>query len=231
MSAQVLLRRIYGRNVPAGALEEHFWSTFVNTARDVEIRVAENLLAESAFFYLRQMDQVRDDRVRAILRQWDDARKLRAQEEEAEGRQITIVVRSSDALRKAKNELVELIKSDIEVQRAILESIRRRVRDHYQYRLTSIPFEILQNADDAVLELCYTTEGPTPDWSSDEFVVSTDGEFLLFQHWGRPVNWYQIGDQLEARRLGFDRDLEKMLTHCCPAKLFSGRISRDISAA
>ncbi|MFN7995289.1 MAG: hypothetical protein U0Q18_16900 [Bryobacteraceae bacterium] len=34
-SAHVLLRRIYGRNVPKDVLEERFWGTFLNTAREV----------------------------------------------------------------------------------------------------------------------------------------------------------------------------------------------------
>jgi hypothetical protein len=211
-SAQVLLKRIYGRNVPHDVLEERFWSTFLNTAREVEIRVAENLLAESAFFYLRQMDQVNHDLVRAVLRAWDDARKLKAQEDEAKDRQLAIVERAGLALKLARQQLISLIKDDANVQRAILDSIRRRIRDHYQYRLTSIPFELLQNADDAVLELCYTIEGPTPDWALEDFVISTDGRMLCFQHWGRPINSHQLADKAEGRRRGFDRDLEKMLT-------------------
>ncbi|MFN7995290.1 MAG: hypothetical protein U0Q18_16905 [Bryobacteraceae bacterium] len=158
------------------------------------------------------MDQVNHDRVRAVLRAWDDARKLKAQEDEAKDRQLPIIERAGLALKSARQQLISLIKDDADVQRAILDSIRRRIRDHYQYRLTSIPFELLQNADDAVLELCYTVEGPIPDWALEEFVIWADRRMLCFQHWGRPINSHQLADQAEGRSRGFDRDLEKMLT-------------------
>ena len=101
--------------------------------------------------------------------------------------------------------------SPTDAQRELLSLVRSRIRDHYQYTLESLPFELFQNADDASVEM--TQMVPEADAGSSRIVVEYDDVALRLAHWGRPINRFRVSgfSAEEGRARGFDRDLEKML--------------------
>jgi hypothetical protein len=113
--------------------------------------------------------------------------------------------------RKSCDSLGQLIETSAEAQNQCLEAVREKIRMS-QYTPDSIPFELFQNADDAVAQL-RTLQGPSrpPDASSFRYAVDTDGRSLWFASWGRAINRHQAAGFDDSVR-GFDQDLEKMLT-------------------
>ena len=110
-----------------------------------------------------------------------------------------------------------LIETNPEVQEVVLESVRKKMRD-FQYTENSIPFELYQNADDAVVEQLEIDAHPEPvtvpeklnTGETSRFVMQKEGNKIRFMHWGRPVNSIGTGG-FPGRERGFHQDLEKML--------------------
>jgi hypothetical protein len=98
-----------------------------------------------------------------------------------------------------------LLLGEPDVQGAILAAVRKVIRDHFAYAPESVPFELLQNADDATVELG-ELGGVVPGW----FAVSLEEGRLAFLHAGRAINQAGLGGTSISGR-GFERDLEKML--------------------
>ena len=73
-----------------------------------------------------------------------------------------------------------------------------------------MPFELWQNADDAVVELdllgCDCTRADDLG-----FVVEQGQRTIDFVHWGRPINEFKGAGGNDFRERGFDQDLEKMI--------------------
>jgi len=93
------------------------------------------------------------------------------------------------------------IEHDDRLHAPLLAAVRRKV-EQYQYRPASIPFELLQNADDALGERLRLD----PDALLDaKFVVARFNGGFDIMHWGRQIN-------RGKRPLDHHRDLEKMLT-------------------
>ncbi|MBK5303805.1 MULTISPECIES: sacsin N-terminal ATP-binding-like domain-containing protein [Gammaproteobacteria] len=174
----------------------------------LEIGAAHRLILDSLHFYLRQLS-VGSEAIKTALRACDIERTKIA-EAEADQRDAP---EARAAQRKAMESLAELIGKDREIQTTVLHGVRSKLED-YQYDSTSIPFELFQNADDAVMELgqivAYPAEGIEIPDASRRLIVEVDGDTLRFMHWGRPINARgPVGFGGDAR--GYGHDLEKML--------------------
>jgi hypothetical protein len=118
--------------------------------------------------------------------------------------------------REALLDIQRMIEDDSTAREALLHGVRNKMRD-YQYKPESIPFELFQNADDAVRERReideYVHSGASnairEDTECDRFVVHADSGTVTFMHWGRPLN--STGDPFPGRDFGYHRDLDKML--------------------
>lgn len=100
----------------------------------------------------------------------------------------------------------------------ILDGIRERISDN-QYEISSIPFELFQNADDAVsefqqLQLADGRSAFDPS-AIGRFVVEQTDSVVRFLHWGRPVNFTGRGINVRSE---FGSDLERMLMLGATAK-------------
>jgi len=190
------------------------WSSFAE-ADQITLSVARQLILEGLQHSLQQLPKVRrHPTIEAALVRVEKARRDRASAQER-GRQGS---RADDTYRSAVQELGAVVASDGDVQRVILDGIRERISDN-QYETSSIPFELFQNADDAVSEFqqLQVAEGRTP------FDLSTIGRFVFeqtdsvarFLHWGRPVNF--TGRSGNGRS-EFGSDLERMLMLGATAK-------------
>lgn len=206
-TARQLLRRVYVQ--PDAGLAE-FWER-LREGEQKDIRVAQNQLTEDLFGLVRQLGLHGHPSISSPLGRWDRARRQLVELEDLAGAEAIQRRTEAEAEKKAAREqLKQLLESDAEVQELFLGAVRERLEHHYQYRPASVPFEIFQNADDAVVELgeMYGDEA-LPAESAEFHMVVTPSE-LTFAHWGRPINTFRRGG-FDGRARGFDADLEKML--------------------
>ena len=180
-------------------------------SEQLDIKIAQNLLLDSAFFYVQQLEmRDMDSNLSTILQNWDEARRR-----QAEGAHTDNTGQANEAageLQQEQQELQNLIQSDESAQHSLLTALRRKVKDHYQYKPRSVPFEIFQNADDAVVELL-ELRGNSHSDNRDEtrFVIKQEDDRIAFIHWGRPINKFRSAHIDYAQSRKFKRDLEKML--------------------
>ncbi|OYT68654.1 MAG: hypothetical protein CFK52_14600, partial [Chloracidobacterium sp. CP2_5A] len=138
---------------------------------------------------------------------WDKAR-----EAEAEADSLGIDARRRQAeeqRRNAKDAIRGLLQANPEVQAALLRAVAGKLAQ-YQYDAASVPFELWQNADDAVCELGKLGETMTSA-DEDRFIAKSDGARLVAVHFGRLINQYRLPGGPSREELGYKRDLEKMV--------------------
>jgi hypothetical protein len=210
-TAEHLLVRVF--NQPHANLDA-LWASFAE-ADQITLSVARQLILESLQNSLQQLPRVRrHPTIEAALGRVDKARRDRASAQE-HGRRGS---KAEDVYRLAVQGLGEVVASDGDVQKVILDGIRERISDN-QYEISSIPFELFQNADDAVTEFqqLQVADGRAPfDPSAiGRFVVEQADGVARFLHWGRPVNFTGRGVNVRSE---FGSDLERMLMLGATAK-------------
>jgi hypothetical protein len=203
-TAEDLLGQLY--NQPYADLSS-LWALFEN-ADQVTLDVARMMILDGLPQSLRQLGSAsKNKKISAMLSEIDKARQDLASAKTA-GRKTA---GSQDYFDDVLSKLAELVKNDDEVQAALLSGARERVSQN-QYELDSIPFEIFQNADDAVSELqqMQQAEGrPEFDCKTiGRFVMQNSDSLVRFMHWGRPVNY---AGRNASHRPDFANDLERML--------------------
>lgn len=167
-------------------------------------------LLNSGDFYVRQLGGDHNRKLKDNLRKWDKAKNLEA-ESEAFARQKAATYESSRGIRQeARDELKKLLTEDEDVHEFMVNAVKDKLRS-YQYDISSIPFELFQNADDAYQEAL--TLGTPAFIEAPLFSIDIDNTSIVFCHWGRLINEYHSVSLPDiGKKLGFDRDLEKMLT-------------------
>ncbi len=213
-STKVLLTKVYG--IELNSIEA-IWEDLLNSDQ-LDIQVAENYLIESAPHVLRTLG-IKDDfsiPARLILTRLKELDDLRHQK--AEYKQQGLEKEQQDTERSVQEKLSKLsnlLKKNEGVKDILLKSVRRKITEH-GYRQQSIPFELFQNADDAVVEWQEMSLPIQLEDQRKEFVVVMGDRKLSFIHAGRPIGCFQHPDHPQAknryRNIGYDRDLEKMLT-------------------
>jgi hypothetical protein len=220
-----LLRKAAGRIVAdfyGMTLETGLDNLFKGLTEDDirQIRVVQTYLLDHMPASLRQFDLSAQPQLCELLRRMDAVHRLQVEEyvldeekrsikrkSDQQRRQVQQEFRerkSDQQRRQVQQEFLKALK-DPAVRDALLNAVRRKMNEHYQYQEDSVPFELLQNADDACVE--FKRLGGIPgDW----FTIARDGDSLAFLHAGRPINVTGPGDR-KLRDSGFDRDLEKML--------------------
>lgn len=204
-----LLTEVYDQRFPN---IDRLWEE-LDKSDQVDIDLAKALILENIPFYLKILGAHEYPALRDRLKRFRESAR---QEKE-----FGATARADGYRRKKEQELKalqNLIESDETAQRAILDSVQRKIKD-FQYQPESVPFELFQNADDALrhLELIHHYTAKADDLDVQElpaairrFVISADTTTISFMHWGRAINQY--GSQgFPGRERGFDRDLENML--------------------
>lgn len=175
----------------------------------LDISIAQARVIDNAFLILEQYGLKNDQRLGPVIRAWDAANKLVAEQSsgaalpESGGR---------DANREredAKTKLRDLLENDVQAQLRVASAVRQRIEKHYQYTIHSIPFEIFQNADDASIQLRKHFDEPERIEGARVFRVFRSEETIVFVHFGRCINQYPR-DRPELRSK-FDDDLWSML--------------------
>ena len=169
----------------------------------LEIQTAYRLILHDIPLYLRQLSIHHD----GISKKLQDHRRALSELELDNNRY------NQKKLEDSREALTQLIVEDNHAQQAVLNAVKAKLND-YQYDLSSIPFELFQNADDAAVELGEMLAVSTEDCSIPEgarrLIVESNQTGLRILHWGRPVN-ARGPVRFDGASRGFDQDLEKML--------------------
>jgi hypothetical protein len=202
-STKVLLKRVYGVEPNI----EEIWEDLLNSDQ-LDIRVAEKLVMKSASYILRVLG-IQDLSVKNLLNNLDD---LCYKEAEYEVQGLEREQATEQEIQEKLSELSNLLKNNEGVKYSLLKSVREKIKLH-GYRPQSIPFELFQNADDAVVEWQKMSSPTELEDERKEFVVVMSDRQLLFIHAGRPIGCFQHPDhpQRKYRNEGYHRDIEKML--------------------
>jgi hypothetical protein len=207
-SALYLLKRVYGRH-PSNL--DDLWN---EKGEQLDLKVAQEIILKHSVFYFRQLGSKRLTTLKQILNEWEDLETREEQIKIAGSRELSLkhgdIIANQERLR---SELRRKLENESDVQSQLLEAVRHKIEEDFQYSEESIAFELFQNADDASRELlqiggndCY----PKPDI----FYMHWDNFRMVFAHSGRAINnqlrnrAFTYEDGVEA---GFNRDLEKML--------------------
>lgn len=202
-AAKVLMRSLGFRSERMDQLER-LWEELENTGQ-LDLAVTRGLILDSSFQYIKGQLGVKSEKLARIFKTWDDARYALGANEQLDNPDSREVERAKRAIKTVQQDLCRLLESDPEVQGDVLAAVQKKLLD-YQYALDSIPFELFQNADDALVELDALDQEPTSQESSGRaFKILSEGATLDFLHWGRPIN-------SGGRAREYHRDLEKMLT-------------------
>jgi len=173
-----------------------------------DIRLTQNLLLDEAMICLRQNQFSEDSEVAQWVRKRFDLRTRQAEREilEEEGTPLSKSLQNLDRdLQDIKQKLRQLLETNSETCKILLEGVRRRIQDA-NYDIASVPFEVFQNSDDACYEL---KEMGCPDVRQQMKIIMKK-KTLYFVHWGRGINQARWGST-DYRKRGYHEDLIKML--------------------
>ncbi|UQN06499.1 sacsin N-terminal ATP-binding-like domain-containing protein [Deinococcus sp. QL22] len=171
-----------------------------------DLLYTQDVIIQDSISYIRyQLSLPGQNPLNALFARWESARLLEA--EEHHNRLVRRKGQAAEQIEGLRDELRDAFENeDSEVLPRLLEAVRRRVQDA-QYLPTSVPFELLQNADDALEELQVMRQGGQVD---DTFVVEIGADTLTFMHWGRAINQFALPG-FNGEIHGFKGDLKKML--------------------
>ena len=201
-SAEAILGFVFCEN---GINLQPLWDALTQPSQ-LHIRIAQNRVVEAAQSFLRQVGAHHTNEIRQVLKDWDTADRRRAEAEE-NNRQVPLEVQHQ--LTEAKKRLRALLAGHQETQQSTLAAVRSKIAQ-YQYDPNSVPFELWQNADDALVES--SVRGFDCEWADAlGFVVEGGDTTVAFGHWGRLINKFQGAEGRNFRECGFDQDLEKMV--------------------
>jgi hypothetical protein len=208
-TAEYLLKNVYEQqNCDLTAL----WDE-LNKSEQLDVRTALRLVMKHIPFYLDQLGVHKDKLISPVYNLWNESRyKIEEYHDNPEQSE-----KYQQEEENKRQELQCLIETDPKVQKVVLDSVRKKMKD-FQYTEKSIPFELYQNADDAAVEQLEIDIHPesisVPEklntGETSRFVVQKEGSTIRFMHWGRPVNSIGTGG-FPGRERGFHQDLEKML--------------------
>ncbi|GAA5502367.1 hypothetical protein Dxin01_02111 [Deinococcus xinjiangensis] len=184
---------------------EELWKE-LSASDQFDLLYTQDIIVQDSISYIKhQLSLPGDHPLNDLFRRWESARQKEAEERynsmvKARG----VAGREIESLRQELRAAFEQENPDI-LER-LLEAVRIRVRTA-QYEVSSIPFELLQNADDALAELQVMRPSQP---LHDIFVVNEQPGRLTFMHWGRAINQF-AAPGFDGEKQGFKGDLRKML--------------------
>ncbi|MBR9910600.1 MAG: hypothetical protein GYB33_09645 [Gammaproteobacteria bacterium] len=199
-SCEILLDKIYRQAIRLDDL----WDD-LNHSEQLDIAVARAIIMDDIVHHLKELRVTRPSIGKLVYEYKQDHQR------------VIEAGLNRQKYQSRRKEIVESIRLEIEsnseLQSELLEAKCRKLKD-YQYQDSSVPFELFQNADDALQErLEIEGDGAHLPEVQRRFIVEQKQQGLSFYHWGRELNQYRtIDGRLDGRARGFDADLEKMLT-------------------
>lgn len=210
-SSRIVLRDVYCKQ---STRIEALWRD-LSEATQLQLEIVQDVILESAWVVLDQLGLRRMASIRPLARRREDLERRRAEaryEKSPESARAEIETQ----LLRLNQELRQLIETDETVQREMLEAVRAKMTE-FEYSLESLGFELFQNADDAVAELCdmlgASFDSERVSRVCFELRTSDAVSTLTLVHWGRAINEFHRGtfSAEDGQRRGYDTDLKKML--------------------
>lgn len=182
---------------------DSLWQTF-EQAEQLDVNIARVTILNSIVERLKTLG-LKNSQLNELINAHDHELHLLA--ERSEGKEL-----HSPALTTLVYQIADAIQQKETLRSEILAAVRKRIEDA-QYQATSVPFELFQNADDAVEELHMLDPDTRNDDMYKNFVINTDAQALTFFNWGREINRFQSvkNEQVTLCHEGFKNDLKKML--------------------
>ena len=192
-SSEQIIREVFGQNISLG----NIWSD-LSESNQMDIKLAQRIILDNVVQTLRRY-KVTHGEVDVLIQKYVEAQKNSCAHNDEQG---------FKRLSEIKKEIQVLIRDDQELQDSILQRVRHEIGHHSQYFPDSVPFELFQNADDALGEKKEMEGVQVPG----KFVVryEASSKALSFYHWGREVNYCSSG--YDKGKGKFDRDIEKMVS-------------------
>lgn len=192
-----LFQEVFGA---ALRFENEFLKSFGHSEQ-TDIQVARQIILNNLVPLLERL-QVREEGLSELLLEYNRETRVLAKADPSAQQDRT-------KLSAVLTKIQKVMESNAKVQTLVLNAVRKEISKHFQYSPNSVPFELLQNADDALSELADMTKG------SAEIIPRFDvnlenGNELNFCHWGREVNY--CSSSYAAGKNRFERDLEKMVS-------------------
>lgn len=211
-SARDLIQNVYQVTDVNESLDS-VWKSLTKSEQ-IDVPVARNVILENVPFILKFLNVHRQDQqIQEILLELDKALSQR-EEYRLYNQDFTSIDTNIYNLKQQLGNLLENNSSIQDIANIVLQAVREKIR-FYGYHFTNIPFEIFQNADDALVELETMSQGqPIPN-ERQKFVIEIDQtkKTITIIYWGRPINCFTHPDYPlnDYRNKGFGQDLEKML--------------------
>jgi hypothetical protein len=108
-----------------------------------------------------------------------------------------------------KRQITNLIQNDESIQRKIREKIMKHLSNN-QYTVTSIPYELFQNADDALNQRSLYDSSINDDETGFHIITDTDN-YLTFSYFGRAINYWPATEITENYSPAWKYDLKNMI--------------------
>jgi len=207
-SATILIEKIYKTKTEPLA---EVWQDLSNSQR-IYVNSARAYIFKNLPFILRMLG-VQNQSIKDCLRQLEKSdQELHELDLRSDGRARERRVQVSKSSKIAKEDLHRLIETNTSAISDVLQAVRKKIgQGQYGYSVSSIPFELFQNADDSLAELEMMLDRKLPERS--HYVLNWNTNHLTVMHWGRPINLATHADVPNKifEDAGFNRDLHKML--------------------
>ena len=167
----------------------------------IQLDVAQRLVLSNFLNFFIRTSGRHVESLRPIMKKWRELQLRRAETAKIDSQEIQINI-----------ELREKLENDPNVQSQLLQLVKYKIENHFQYATETIVFELFQNADDASAEL-FDMTASSPISMPDHFHVMFDDIKLVVAHSGRPINEFKksrAADE-QAQFEGYKFDLENML--------------------
>jgi hypothetical protein len=162
-------------------------------ANRLYLEQTQNILFDEIFFSLKHLSLSTNQKFINIVERYRNCNYESDGERKRQGQEQCVA------------EIRNLILTDKDAQSVFRNSVVRHLRNS-QYDEFSIPFELFQNADDALTERIQE-QGQMAGMAEKKFVVETTQSKITFKHFGRKINQQY---SLERNR-SYKFDLENML--------------------
>lgn len=195
-SAELLLAKVYEQRLSLN----HIWDEF-SGAEQLDILAAKITMLDGIVHQLREL-RLDDKGLAVLIKEYDNEVVHAAEKKGSFGG-----TERADVLARICKE----VEGRKDLQKAILNAVRDKIKQA-QYRPQSIPFELFQNADDAVIELGKLEVSQGEIDSRSVFRVKCSNSRLNFLNWGREINQYRVtSSNIDGSAFGFKTDLQKMI--------------------
>ena len=204
---QILVEKLTGFSTSADSILD-----YIKKSELLDLEIVREIILEGLHSYLPSLG-IRKSNLNSILDEWHELHKNKIQaiqsktQEKNEEKQEHID-ELENKIQKKVDELRIAVSEDKNIQMDIINAVITRITEHCGYDLESIPFELFQNADDAVKEMEIAVKDLSP---YQRMVVKLTDTALTILHFGRPINKSVSSTDDDENARGCQDDLEKML--------------------